>query len=310
MTNADDGRGPAGEQLTPAQEADHDRFFLAHQQIVNSRAGAYRSHRFLGRGGNGTTFLATAIGGPFIGLQFALKVFHKISSEHRRPAIIRFFDEGEYRVDDRVYPFVIVEYVPRSLQKLLIESGRRLDRISALRFMLNIASALRYLHEREPPLVHRDIKPANILISGEKARLADFGLAKSLEEAVQDEPQADELVYAAMPRFYRTPELVSRARGDGTALTTASDIYQLGTVLYEVITGFNPQAQPEELTDPIALNVREIRGECGDRLYALVQVMLSDDPGRRPTAAAVLDTLLDIHRDYCFRTKDLTGQYV
>jgi eukaryotic-like serine/threonine-protein kinase len=252
------------------EEPDHDRFFLEHQQLVKARTGAYRSQRFVGRGGNGTTFLAIAIDGPFIGLQFALKVFHRISNEQRRsaflkeiehyksldhPAIIRFYDEGEYRVRDRTYPFVLVEYVPRNLRQFLLEHSRRIDRITAMRFVIGVASALKYLHELPAPLVHRDIKPENILISGEKARLADFGLVKSLEEATADEPQlvGDEMAYAAMPKFYRTPELVLRAQGDKNPLTSASDIYQLGTVLYEVITGFNPQSSPKELTDQIQL---------------------------------------------------------
>jgi Anticodon binding domain of methionyl tRNA ligase len=117
------------------EEPDHDRFFLEHQQLVKARTGAYRSQRFVGRGGNGTTFLAIAIDGPFIGLQFALKVFHRISNERRRsaflkeiehyksldhPAIIRFYDEGEYRVRDRTYPFVLVEYVPLNLRQFCL----------------------------------------------------------------------------------------------------------------------------------------------------------------------------------------------
>ena len=67
-----------------AEEPDYDRFYLQHQQPVNARAGVYRNQRLVGRGGNGTTFLATATEGPFIGLQLALKVFHKISSAKRR----------------------------------------------------------------------------------------------------------------------------------------------------------------------------------------------------------------------------------
>src|SRR5262245_38682563 len=98
--------GNAGER---ALAHDYDRFNLQHQQIVKAQGGAYRSQRFIGRGGNGTTFLVTAIDGPFAGVQFALKVFHKISNEQRRsaflqevnyyktlehPSIIRFYDEG------------------------------------------------------------------------------------------------------------------------------------------------------------------------------------------------------------------------
>lgn len=311
----------------PADEPDYDRFFLQHQQQVSAKAGVYRNQRFVGRGGNGRTFLVTATSGPFIGLQLALKVFHKISNAKRRndfleeisyykqfdhPSIIRFFDEGEYAVRDRVYPFVLVEYVPRNLQSFMLERSRRIERVTALRLVLNVTAALKYLHERHVPLIHRDIKPGNILISGEKARLADFGLAQSLEEAIKDEPEAkhDELISAAMPRFYRTPELVKRARGDQTPLTTASDIYQLGTVFYEIMTGFNPQERPERITDDILLTTKDIRGECGARILALIRRMLADDLNERPTAAQVMDDLLYIHRDYCFSVNGLTGEFV
>jgi serine/threonine-protein kinase len=313
----------------PAQqdEAYYDRFFLNHQQPVKTQAGTYLNQRFVGRGGNGTTFLATAIEGPYVGLQFALKVFHKISNDRRRtaflgeieyyktldhPAITRFYDEGEYKVRDRIYPFVVVEYVPNSLQRIIIESSHRLDKTSAMRYILNVTSALMYLHERDVPLVHRDIKPGNILISGEKAKLADFGLVKSLEEAVADEPEAtrDELVYAAMPRFYRSPELVRRAKGDKSPLTPASDIYQLGSVLYEVITGYNPQGRPNELTDDIKLNLKRVRGSCGDKIFDLVKAMLTDAPSERPDARAVLGALLDIHSAYCEKLRETTGEFI
>jgi len=317
---------PAAEPEEPLPP-DYDHFYLQHQQTVRTASGYYQNQRFLGRGGNGTTFLATVTGGPLTGIQVALKIFHKISSEQRRrsfleeigyyktldhPAIIRFYDEGEFVVRDRVYPFVVVEYVPRSLQRYLSENGRRVDRITALRFMLSTTAALQYLHGREPPLLHRDIKPGNILISGEQARLADFGLVKSLEEAATDEPTEvrEEIVYAAMPRFYRTPELVGRAKGEGTALTTASDIYQLGSVLYEIITGFNPQVPPKDLTDDIVLNLKTIPGRCGKRLGDLIASMLAENPTDRPTAAAVLEVLLRSHRDYCASAKELTGQFV
>jgi eukaryotic-like serine/threonine-protein kinase len=178
--------------------------------------------------------------------------------------------------------------------------------------VLNVTAALKYLHERHVPLTHRDIKPGNVLISGEKARLADFGLAKSLEDAIKDEPEAkhNEFIYAAMPRFYRTPELVKRAKGDQTPLTTASDVYQLGTIFHDVITGFNPQERPIQVTDDIILTIKDIRGEYGARIRALVQRMLADAPSERPTAAQVMDDLLYIHRDYCFRVNELTGEFV
>jgi len=124
------------------------------------------------------------------------------------------------------------------------------------------------------------------------------------------EALAAEIGSIAMPRFYRTPELVSRARGGNNNVTTASDIFQLGTIIYEITTGFNPQQQPVELTDDIVFDARPISGDQGAQLYNLILRMLRTNPQERPTAEEVRDALVQIHRDYCFRLRDLTGRFV
>ena len=118
MSNSDDNQSGPMEAQELAAPADYDRFFLGHQQIVLTETAMYRNQRMLGRGGNGTTFLVTGIQGPLAGIQFALKVFHKISDRDRRrafldeieyyktlahPAIIRFYDDGEFTVGERTY---------------------------------------------------------------------------------------------------------------------------------------------------------------------------------------------------------------
>jgi len=172
---------------------------------------------------------------------------------------------------------------------------------------MNIASGVAYLHSQPQPIVHRDIKPANILINGPRARLGDLGLAKVSMEGGDDNAQ-DVAGYVAMPRFYRTPELVRIAAGENVALTPASDIYQLGSVLYRSITGFNPQKPFQKIfTEPIELDVRPILGAAGGRLDALLGRMLSENPDTRPTAAIVLARLNEAHRDVCGADLEATG---
>ncbi len=304
----------------------HDHFFLNHLQSVQGANAWYYNQRFLGRGGNGTAFLVTCSSGPNIGMQFVLKVFHRISDDTRRkaflkevahlrsldhPAITRVFDEGTFTANTGVtYPFAVIEYVPVTARTLLV--SKQIDRLRAIRIALNCLSAIDCLHKASPPLIHRDIKPENILISEMGAKLADFGLVKVLSD-LQPEDDVDALEgsqWPGMPWRYRTPELVKRAVDHKTQITTKSDIYQFGTVFYELLTGFNPQLPPEKITDPIILDVREIRGSRGQELLNLVSGMLAEKPSNRLPANACIKRLNKIHEAYCASLFEVTGQYV
>ncbi|TKB82882.1 MAG: serine/threonine protein kinase [Nitrospira sp.] len=308
-----------------APHQNNDHFFLSHLQSVEGDQAWYYNQKFLGRGGNGTAFLVTCTSEANYGMQFVLKVFHKISDPIRRnaflkeiehlrslnhPAITRIFDEGMYRAATGIeYPFAVIEYVPITARQLLV--SRELDRLRAIRIALNCLSALDCLHTATPPLIHRDIKPENILISDVGAKLADFGLVKALDD-LADEHEADALngtQIPGMPFRYRTPELVQRVTDSGIQITPASDIYQFGTVFYELLTGFNPQRKPEKLSDPIDLDLRDIRGGEGVHLTRLIGHMLADIPGNRPSAHDCLVGLNGIHRAYCEALANVTGQF-
>lgn len=301
---------------------DYDSFHLNHLQSVEADGAWYQNLRFIGKGGNGTTFFVTCTSGPNSGVQFALKVFHKISDDKRRqrflaevghyrelshPSIIKFHDAGTYHAEDREYPFAVVDFVPTNLAAKL---GRRatpqIPRLDAIRYLLNIASGLQYLHGRG--IAHRDIKPENILVGEQGARLGDLGLAKTLM-GEGEEAEEDVAAYIAMPRFYRTPELVRIARGEDVILTVASDIYQLGTVLYRAVTGFNPQQIPRDVREDIALDVRPIPGIGGHHLGLLVGRMLESDPARRPTSTEVVTELGRCHGLICEADANVTGMF-
>jgi serine/threonine-protein kinase len=254
-----------------------------------------------------------------------LKVFHKISDEKRRarfldevrhyktlshPSIIKIYDEGTFTAVDRHYPFAVIDFIPENLEQKLGRGLPQVARIHTLRYVLNILSGVTYLHSQPQPIVHRDIKPANILIDGPTARLGDLGLAKVLMagEGSAADTAADVADYIAMPRFYRTPELVRIANGEKLEVTPASDIYQLGLVLYRCVTGFNPQRPFEkDFREPIILDVRPISGIGGYHLDSLISRMLHDDPAQRPTASAALPRLNEIHRVICEADLNVTG---
>ena len=268
-----------------AETRDYDSFFLHHLQSIKADGAWYLNHHFIGKGGNGTTFFVTCTSGANLGVQFAMKVFHKISDDKRRarfldevrhyktlshPSIIKVYDEGTFTVRDRAtgnvereYPFAIVDYVPTNLETRLGRGLPKITRLDAVRGVFNVASAVSYLHSQAKPIVHRDIKPANILVSGHDARLGDLGLARVLMGDETEETSEDVAAYMARPWFDRTPELVRIARKDKVKLTVASDIYQLGLVLYRSVTGFNPQMPPDkDVREDIVVDLRPIHGVC------------------------------------------------
>jgi serine/threonine protein kinase len=315
----------------PGQQGDlsksaYDHFFLDHLQSVHAAKAWYYNQRFLGRGANGTAFLVTCSSGTNIGMQFVLKVFHKISNETRRqaflkevahlrslnhPAITRIFDEGTFTTNTGVkYPFAVIEYVPVTARTLML--SKQIDRLRAIRIALNCLSAIDCLHKTSPPLIHRDIKPENILISEMGAKLADFGLVKVLTD-LEPENDVDALEgsqWPGMPWRYRTPELVKRAIDHKTPITPRSDIFQFGTVFYELLTGFNPQLPPGKVIDPINLDLREIRGSQGEQLLLLTKAMLAEKPSNRLPAHACMNRLNKIHEAYCKSLYETTGQFV
>ena len=309
-----------------ATDPDQDHFFLGHLQAVHAESAWYYNQHFLGRGGNGTAFLVTCSSGPNIGMQFVLKVFHRISDATRRkaflkeiahlksldhPGITRVFDEGTFTANTGAdYPFVIIEYVPVTARSLIV--SRQVDRLRAIRIALNCLSAINCLHSASPPKIHRDIKPENILISEMGAKLADFGLVKVLADLGPDNDldAFDGTQWPGMPWRYRTPELVQRAIDHKTSITAKTDIYQFGTVFYELLTGFNPQRAPDKITDPIDLDIREIKGVQGKELLALLELMLANKPSNRLPAHACIGRLNKIHEAYCDSLSALTGQHV
>src|ERR1700722_15176851 len=124
---------PPSTSVEPVDQEDarnFDSFFLDHLQSIRAENAWYMNQHFIGKGGNGTTFFVTCTSGQNCGVQFALKVFHKISDDKRRarlldeirhyktlshPSIIKVYDEGTFKAGEREYPFAIVDYVPTNL---------------------------------------------------------------------------------------------------------------------------------------------------------------------------------------------------
>jgi eukaryotic-like serine/threonine-protein kinase len=143
------------------------------------------------------------------------------------PNIMAVFDWGH---DD--VPFLVTEYLGGGSLRTMLDHHQRLSPAQALMIGLDASRGLDYAHRRG--FVHRDIKPANLLFDEEaRLRIADFGLARALAEAAWTEPQGAVLGTAR----YASPE---QARGE--TLDGRSDVYSLGLVIIEAVTGSVPFA--------------------------------------------------------------------
>ena len=147
------------------------------------------------------------------------------SLEH--PNIARLYDAG---VDALGRPWLALEYVPGRPIDAHCQATRTPTR-ERVRLLLQVCDAVAYAHRRL--VVHRDLKPSNILVTDDgQVRLVDFGIAKLMQAGRTQESDLTEAAGAVLTPDYASPE---QLRGD--ALSTASDVYSLGVVAYELLAG-------------------------------------------------------------------------
>jgi serine/threonine-protein kinase len=208
--------------------------------------GNYRIVEEVGRGGMAVVYLAERADGLFE-QRVALKVlrFGAVANLGRRhfaqerqilaslnhPGIARLIDGG---VTPTGVPYLTMEYV-RGVTLDRHCDTHRLSIEERLRLFLQVAEAVHYAHRHL--IVHRDLKPSNIVVDAEGAvKLLDFGIAKLLNaDAMASAGPATRDIGALMTPEYASPE---QARGE--PVTTATDVYQLGLLLYELLTGRAP----------------------------------------------------------------------
>ncbi len=145
------------------------------------------------------------------------------------PNIARLLDGGS---TPEGLPYFVMEYIEGAPVTEYCE-GRRLGLRERLRLFVQVCDAVRYAHRRL--VVHRDLKPSNILVTAEgEPKLLDFGIARLLDEPAEGAP-ATQTRAAAMTPEYASPEQIR-----GEPVSTATDVYSLGVVLYELLAGRRP----------------------------------------------------------------------
>ncbi len=213
----------------------------------------------------------------------------KTLAQMTHPNIVRFLEQGE--IDDVHY--VAMEYIPDAMDLRAYCDAHKLTINDRLRLMARVCEAVQYIHVKGAGLIHRDLKPANILVSATKPptpetpgepKVIDFGLAKSLDP---DNPQDSRVVTRAGEPLgtyeYMAPEAIL-----GKA-TTASDVYSLGAILFELLAGRRPMQHANGDTRRMAIETRPTLAWAFGRLTPKMRDQVAAERG---TTARQLATLL------------------
>jgi len=259
--------------------------------------GPYRLIRQLGQGGMSVVWLAERDDGQ-MRRRVALKMPHAgpgqallierlrrerdilASLEHRH--IARLYDVG---VSPMGLPFLVLEYIEGETLPAYCDQ-HKLGLHDRLRLFLQVLSAVQYAHTKL--VLHRDLKPSNILVNQQgEVKLLDFGIAKLIRDSETGAAPSTELTQHnghVLTPDYAAPEQIA-----GKPLTTASDVYALGVILFELLTGQRPYRLP--------------RGTRG----ALEEAILATDP-RRPSTVWQ-DADVQTHHPTAVTLSDLAEHY-
>jgi tRNA A-37 threonylcarbamoyl transferase component Bud32 len=265
--------------------------------VVGATLAGYRIERRLGRGGMSVVYLAEDLA---LGRKVALKVLapelsrdqsfrerfrleSRLAASIDHPNVIPIYEAGE--AEGQLY--IAMRYVEGTDLRRLIDEEGALEPMRAVELIAHVADGLEAAHARG--LVHRDVKPSNVLVAKpgeqEHAYLADFGLTKTAES----EEEAKEVAQLSGTTDYVAPELITDAHAG-----TGADVYALGCVLYEALTGQVPFPRRSELETLVA-HIDEpvpkpshVRPELSSSLDAVVERAMAKDPDERYASAAEL----------------------
>jgi serine/threonine protein kinase len=259
--------------------------------VLNDLAHRYRGLDLIGAGGMASVFRGTERG---TGRDVAVKILDPMVASRitgdrflrevelcrgiEHPSCVPILAAGEAAG----LPYYVMPYVGESLRQLLDRAGPlRLEVAGPL--ARDVADALAMAHGME--VVHRDIKPANILLQGDRAVVADFGVAKAICAACGPDLTSPGLQIGT-PAYMGPEQAFARDR-----LETATDVFSLGAVLHEMLAG----APPDTLDPRLADHVRRGGPPAFDRRVAgLLSAMLAWLPEQRPTAVEVRIALDDL----------------
>ena len=269
------------------------------ERLTVALADRYRIERELGAGGMATVYLAHDLKH---GRQVALKILRpelaailgaerflneiKVTANLQHPNILPLYDSG----DADTFLYYVMPFVEGETLRDKLDRERQLSVEDAVAIAKEVAAALQFAHERK--VVHRDIKPENILFQGGQAIVADFGIALAVSQAGGS--RLTETGLSLGTPHYMSPE---QATGD-RELDARSDLYSLGAVVYEMLTGEPPhsgksvQAIVAKILSERPSPISQTRDLVPPNVDAAVQKALAKSPADRfPTAAKFAEAL-------------------
>ena len=216
-----------------------------------------------------------------------------ILRELRHPNIVRLL---EYHVEP--VPMLVLEFCELGdLNRLLAKAGK-LDPVTALEIIIPVTSALAKAHSHKPPIIHRDLKPGNILLTRDYVpKLTDFNIAKIMSTVSKTSHSK------AYTEAYAAPEQVLKGHPELPPPGPYTDMWALGVILYEILTGRRPYEKIESLEEiekpqPPSKYNKEVPPELDD----LIQQMLEPHPHERPQDTnQLLNQLTQIYQEITHR---------
>jgi eukaryotic-like serine/threonine-protein kinase len=291
--------------LLSGERVADQRGFLADEigaGLTGLRLGAYTLERQLGQGGMGTVWLARRTDGQFDGYA-AVKLLNlgllsptgearfrregSVLARLTHPGIARLMDAG---VTPGGQPYLVLEYVDGKRIDDYVEENN-LSREMRISLVLDMLAALGHAHANL--IVHRDIKPSNILVTHDgTVKLLDFGIAKLLSDDGED---GNAMLTLDGSRVL-TPEFAAPEQVSGEPITTATDVYAAGVLLYMLISGHHPTAMGCRTPADTVRALREVHAArlgVGDLDSILAKALHKDPHQRYQTVDVFAD---DLHR--------------
>jgi serine/threonine protein kinase len=291
ITGSDTG-GKSSSKLKPLDEG----------TVLNNR---YEIVRKIGGGGMGAVYLASDknLGGVLRAVKEMVQSYieetqqEKAVADFKRESMLLtslehqaiptifdyFYDEKEARF------YLVMKYISGGdlASRLRSAPEGRIDEQTITEWGIQIADVLDYLHNRQPPIVYRDLKPANIMIDGNSGRimLIDFGIARWINKEEKG-------VTAVGTMGYAPPELFS---GN---VESRSDIYSLGSTMFHLLTGADPQSNPLLIFDfQKNPRPRQINPQLSDQMERILMRSVEYNSDKRFTSAAEMRQYLQEHLD-------------